>query len=119
MRFKVDEIPSKLPSCCAPPDTTPSPCSISNSAAAPIAPSATRSAMRSDPLLTLDLDFADIRAFPPGEYSGLIVLRLSVQAKPSVLAVIGRMIPLLNTEPLIGMLWVVDETALRIRGETS
>jgi predicted nuclease of predicted toxin-antitoxin system len=70
-------------------------------------------------LITLDLDFADIRTFPPADYAGLIVLRLAVQAKPSVLAVIERVIPLLSTEPLIGMLWVVDETALRIRGETS
>src|SRR2546423_7426669 len=70
-------------------------------------------------LITLDLDFADIRTFPPADYAGLIVLRVAVQAKPSVLAVIDRVIPLLNTEPLIGMLWVVDETALRIRGETS
>lgn len=68
-------------------------------------------------LLTLDLDFADIRTFPPNEYAGMIVLRLAVQDKPSVLALIERMIPLLNTEPLMGMLWVVDQTALRIRGE--
>jgi predicted nuclease of predicted toxin-antitoxin system len=70
-------------------------------------------------LVTLDLDFADIRAFPPDDYSGLIVLRLSMQDKPAVVRVIERVIPLLNTEPLIGTLWVVDETALRIRGETS
>ena len=70
-------------------------------------------------LITLDLDFADIRTFPPSEYSGLIVLRLAIQAKPRVLWLIERMIPLLNTEPLIGMLWMVDETALRVRGETS
>jgi predicted nuclease of predicted toxin-antitoxin system len=68
-------------------------------------------------LITLDLDFADIRTFPPGEYSGLIVLRLAVQSKPSILALIERIIPLLNQEPLVGMLWVVDQSALRIRGE--
>jgi predicted nuclease of predicted toxin-antitoxin system len=68
-------------------------------------------------LITLDFDFADIRTFPPGDYAGLIVLRLAVQDKPSVLALIARVIPLLNNEPLVGMLWVVDETALRIRGE--
>jgi predicted nuclease of predicted toxin-antitoxin system len=67
--------------------------------------------------ITLDLDFADIRTFPPGEYSGLIVLRLAMQDKPRVLRVIERVILLLNSEPLAGTLWVVDETALRIRGE--
>jgi hypothetical protein len=65
------------------------------------------------------LDFADIRAYPPGEYSGLIVLRLVTQAKPHVLPVIERVIRLLNTEPLTGLLWIVDESAIRIRGETT
>ena len=68
-------------------------------------------------LVTLDLDFADIRTFPPAEYAGLIVLRLALQDKPSVLALIQRIIPLLGREPLVGMLWVIDHTALRIRGE--
>lgn len=70
-------------------------------------------------LITLDLDFADIRAFPPNDYAGLIVLRLSIQDKPSVLAVIARVIRLLETEPLTGLLWIVDEAAVRIRGEVT
>jgi predicted nuclease of predicted toxin-antitoxin system len=69
-------------------------------------------------LVTLDLDFADIRAYPPGEYAGLIALRPTMQDKPSVLALIRRVITLLNTEPLTGTLWVVDETSVRIRGES-
>lgn len=68
-------------------------------------------------LITLDLDFADVRTFPPRNYAGLIVLRLTRQDKPSVLRVIERIVTQLDAEPLIGMLWVVDETALRIRGE--
>jgi hypothetical protein len=68
-------------------------------------------------LITLDLDFGDIRAFPPGDYAGLIVLRLAMQDKPRVLAVIERVIRLLKTEPLTGLLWVVDEVAVRVRGE--
>ena len=31
-------------------------------------------------LLTLDLDFADVRAYPPHRYPGLIILRISSQA---------------------------------------
>jgi hypothetical protein len=69
--------------------------------------------------VTLDLDFAHIRTFPPAEYARLIVLRLALHDKPSVLAVIERLIPLLNTESLIGMLWVIDETALRVRWQTT
>ena len=33
-------------------------------------------------LITLDTDFADIRAYPPEKYAGLIVLRLRRQDKP-------------------------------------
>ena len=68
-------------------------------------------------LITLDLDFADIRTFPPAEYFGLIVLRLAVQDKQNVLALIARIIPVLTQEPLIGTLWVVSHTDVRIRGE--
>ena len=34
-------------------------------------------------LVTLDLDFANIRAYPPGEHAGIIVLRLKHQDKPA------------------------------------
>ncbi|MCR4407815.1 MAG: DUF5615 family PIN-like protein [Anaerolineae bacterium] len=67
-------------------------------------------------LITLDIDFADIRAYPPAQFSGLIVLRLHRQDKPHVLEVIERLIPLLSREPLECLLWIVEETRLRIRG---
>ena len=67
-------------------------------------------------LITLDTDFANIRAYPPAQFSGLIVLRLHRQDKLHVLEVIGRLIPLLSSEPLEHLLWIVEETRLRIRG---
>jgi predicted nuclease of predicted toxin-antitoxin system len=66
-------------------------------------------------LITLDLDFADIRIYPPADYFGLIVLRLRAQDKPKVMALIERVVPQLACEPLEKMLWIVDETAIRIR----
>jgi hypothetical protein len=51
-------------------------------------------------------------------YPGIIVLRLTRQDKPRILAVIRRMPPLLATEAVIRRLWVVEEHAVRIRGET-
>ncbi len=39
-------------------------------------------------LVTLDLDFADIRSYPPAQYPGLIVLRLKQQDKPHILEVL-------------------------------
>ncbi len=67
-------------------------------------------------LITLDTGFADIRAYPPAQFPGLIVLRLHKQDKPRVLKVIKRLIPLLSSEPLEHLLWIVEETRLRIRG---
>ena len=66
-------------------------------------------------IVTLDLDFSDIRTYPPGDYHGIIVLRPRTQAKPSVLKLIAQLIPLLNTEPLGGNLWILQEAGLRIR----
>lgn len=67
-------------------------------------------------LVTLDLDFADIRAYPPASYAGLIVLRLRRQDKPFVLSVFARLVQVLRTEPLEGYLWIVEENQIRIRG---
>jgi predicted nuclease of predicted toxin-antitoxin system len=67
-------------------------------------------------LVTLDMDFADIRAYPPAEFPGLIVLRLRQQDKPHVLDVLTRLIPLLGQEPLDRHLWIVEEKRVRIRG---
>ena len=67
-------------------------------------------------LVTLDLDFSDIRTYPPAEFPGIIVLRPRNQAKPTVLALVNQLIALLETgEPLAGHLWIVQETGLRIR----
>lgn len=66
-------------------------------------------------LITLDLDFANIRAYPPSLYPGLVVLRLADQSRPSVLTSLRRIAPLFDSEPLSGHLWIVDERQLRIR----
>jgi predicted nuclease of predicted toxin-antitoxin system len=63
-----------------------------------------------------DMDFADIRAYPPAEYPGTIVLRLGQQDKPHVLSVLTRLMRILHTEPLEGHLWIVEENRVRIRG---
>lgn len=66
-------------------------------------------------LLTLDTDFADIRAYPPSQYTGIVVLRLREQDKDSVLDVCADLVRLLTQEPLAHTLWIVDEHHLRIR----
>ena len=66
-------------------------------------------------LLTLDLDFADIRAYPPAEYPGLVVLRLSRQDKASVLAMLERLLTAFEQETPERRLWVVEEQRIRVR----
>ena len=69
-------------------------------------------------LITLDLDFADISTYPPQDYHGIIVLRLSRQDRDTVLALMPRILTLLQAEPVTQRLWIVDETRTRIRGKT-
>jgi predicted nuclease of predicted toxin-antitoxin system len=67
-------------------------------------------------LITMDLGFANIRAFPPADYSGLIVLRLSRPDRNHILAAITRLIPLLRADELADRLWIVEEAGVRIHG---
>ncbi len=66
-------------------------------------------------IVTLDLDFSDIRTYSPVDYHGIIVIRPRIQAKPVVLALIGRLLPVLEIEPLQRKLWILQENGLRIR----
>ncbi len=68
-------------------------------------------------LVTLDLDFADIRACPPHRYPGFIVLRVKRQNKKHLIQVFQRIVPILGQEQVEGRLWIVEETQVRIRGE--
>jgi predicted nuclease of predicted toxin-antitoxin system len=66
-------------------------------------------------LVTLDTDFGNVRAFPPADYPGIVVLRPPSQDKPTVLQTVSQLIALLAREPLDGRLWIVEERRVRIR----
>lgn len=66
-------------------------------------------------IVTLDTDFADIRVYPPGDYFGIIVMRLKQQDKPHVLTIVNRWLKALPAEVLEKRLWIVDERQIRIR----
>lgn len=68
-------------------------------------------------LVTLDRDFADIRAYPPGTHAGLWVLRPPRQTVAAVAAVVAGGLRLARVERVEGRLWVLDEMRVRIRGE--
>ena len=65
-------------------------------------------------LVTLDLDFANIRAYPPGD-QGIIVLRVRRQDKFTVLAYIRRLTAALANRDPSGELWIVDGNRIRFR----
>lgn len=67
-------------------------------------------------IVTLDLDFADVRQYPPGDTAGIIVFRLARLDKQRVLNTFERLLPILASETLTGKLWIVEETRVRIRG---
>jgi predicted nuclease of predicted toxin-antitoxin system len=67
-------------------------------------------------LVTLDLDFADIRVFPPAGNSGMIVLRVTNQSRRHILQVMGKVLDLVKREPVRGRLWIVSDAGVRIRG---
>jgi predicted nuclease of predicted toxin-antitoxin system len=67
-------------------------------------------------LVTLDLDFANIQAYPPHATAGIVVLRLVRQDKPRVLQVIKQLMPALTEHAVSQKLWIVEEERIRIRG---
>jgi len=66
-------------------------------------------------LITLDLDFADIRTYPPSEHSGIIVLRIHSQGRSEVVDVLRRVIRFLESHSCSKNLWIVDNNRIRVR----
>ena len=66
-------------------------------------------------LVTLDVDFANIEAYPPAQHDGLVVLRLARQDKAHVLTVLRALVPHLSGVDIRGRLWIVEETRIRER----
>lgn len=66
-------------------------------------------------LVTLDLDFSNVRAYPPSDHFGLIVLRLRQQDKRHVLHVVSQVVEMFDQEQVGGHLWIVEEDRIRIR----
>ena len=67
-------------------------------------------------LVTLDLDFSDIRTYPPQNLPGIVVLRGADQSKWSLLELSRQITPTLASESLKGQLWIVEPGRVRIRG---
>ncbi len=66
-------------------------------------------------LLTQDLDFSDIRTYPPAEYYGIVVFRLSSGSRDALLEVGPVLIERLEEASPRGQLWIVEGSRIRIR----
>jgi predicted nuclease of predicted toxin-antitoxin system len=65
-------------------------------------------------LVTLDLDFADTREYPPNEYPGIWVLRSQSQAIESTLSLLRGALAILDSESPSHRLWIVEAGRVRI-----
>ena len=70
-------------------------------------------------LITLDMDFADIRTYPPGILPGIVVMRLVRQDKTSILRAFSRILPEFSQGQPSGALWIVEADRIRIREGTT
>ena len=65
-------------------------------------------------LISLDLDFSNPMVFPPPEYGGIAVLRLSVQAGlAELLTLAERLAVALHEREIQGHLWIVQDSGIR------
>ena len=66
-------------------------------------------------LVTLDLDFADIRLNPPADHAGVWVLRPPLNSVQGLLHTVRNALALLASEPVERRLWIVERSRVRVR----
>jgi len=65
-------------------------------------------------LVTLDLDFADIRSYPPSSSPGIWVLRPRSQSIENVLSLLKGALAVFDAEDPSNRLWIVEPGRVRI-----
>jgi predicted nuclease of predicted toxin-antitoxin system len=65
-------------------------------------------------VVTLDLDFSNPHRFDPTVTEGIVVLRVPRPLLPIVRATVLQVLPLLETHPLQGKLWIVEPGRIRV-----
>ena len=66
-------------------------------------------------LVTLDLDFANIRSYPPGTHAGIVVLRMKRQDVDSIVAAASKLFLKYTEDELRSNLVIVDVLTDRVR----
>jgi predicted nuclease of predicted toxin-antitoxin system len=66
-------------------------------------------------LITSDVDFSDVRKFPPGTHGGIVVLRPRRESVPQFVKLLEWLLEMENLETLVGKVSVVSFGRIRIR----
>ena len=66
-------------------------------------------------LITLDLDFGNIQAYPPRTFPGILVIRAKSQDKLTLINTLERVILVLRKQVPERQLWIVEADRIRIR----
>lgn len=66
-------------------------------------------------LITLDLDFSDVRRFVPGSHPGILLVRARDNSRGAVLEILVRVLSEQPLEALRGCLAVADANLTRVR----
>jgi len=66
-------------------------------------------------LLTLDIEFADLRKYPPGSHPGIILFRPRAMGPVSVNRLVARFARLTDLSTLSGCVAVVEPHGVRVR----
>ncbi|MBS0156752.1 MAG: DUF5615 family PIN-like protein [Nitrospira sp.] len=59
-------------------------------------------------LVTFDLDFSDIRVYPPASHHGIWVLRPQTQSIENTLVLLRSALRILESEPAERRLWIIE-----------
>jgi predicted nuclease of predicted toxin-antitoxin system len=66
-------------------------------------------------LITLDRGLGDVRRYPPGSHSGILVLRVDEQSAAAVRRVVQALLDVHDLDSLTGTIAIVQRGWLRIR----
>ncbi len=70
-------------------------------------------------LVTLDLDFSDIRQYAPGSGPGFVVLRPKRNDRADIEQTVNMLLVGLAKDEVSGNLWIVRHTSIRVRDRGS
>jgi predicted nuclease of predicted toxin-antitoxin system len=65
--------------------------------------------------ITCDLGFSDLDRMSSSGVPAVIIFRLVSQSRRNILRVLELVLNLLPVEPLIGAIWIAEETRVRVR----